>query len=215
MLLSGGIDSATCVYLAKKRYLTCALTFSFHGIAEGELRAAKAVAKVAEVEEHRLMRLPDLRESGDIGLRFKGLPATYIPMRNAVFYSLAASFAEEVGADFIVGGHNRDDTAVFRDSRKAFFECLEESFRAGSEALEERHLSILRPLNSKTKPQVIRLAASLGVPFQLTWSCHRSGTAHCWKCEGCLGRVKSFVGAGTPDPLRAGSYRGKFLKASA
>jgi 7-cyano-7-deazaguanine synthase len=178
------------------------VTFAFHGIARGELRAARAIAREAEVEEHRLIRLPDLREAGDLGVKFEDLPASYIPMRNAVFYSLAASYAEEAGADYIVGGHNKDDLSVFRDSGRVFFDRLEGALRAGSERLSRKHFRILTPLQSWTKTQVIRLAASLGVPFELTWSCHMEGTKHCWKCEGCVGRTRSFVGAGVADPLR-------------
>jgi 7-cyano-7-deazaguanine synthase len=161
------------------------------------------VGERAGLEEHRFVRLPDLREATDLGVSFAGLPPTYIPMRNAVFYSLAASYAEESGADYIVGGHNRDDLRVFRDAGGAFFESLEGALWAGSEILKQKRIRILRPLRARTKPQVIRLGASLGVPFELTWSCHAAGTAHCWKCDGCLNRVRSFDAAGINDPLRA------------
>jgi 7-cyano-7-deazaguanine synthase len=171
-------------------------------MAPGELRAAKAIAKAAGVKQ-RVVRLPDLREASDIrGSRFPGLPSTYIPLRNAVFYSIAASYAEEVSADCIVGGHNRDDLKVFRDVAPRFFSSLEKAFWAGSEILSERKTRILRPLSSKSKPDVIRLAVSLGVPLGLTGSCHRDGEAHCWRCEGCLGRTKSFERAGIADPLK-------------
>lgn len=178
------------------------MTFAFHGIAEGEIRAARDVGKVLGVREHRFVRLPDLREAGDLGVSFEGLPATYIPMRNAVFYSLAASYAEETGADYIVGGHNKDDLRVFRDAGPAFFVRLEAALWAGSGAMKKKRVRILRPLQAKTKPQVIRLAASLGVPFKVTWSCHSDGADHCWKCEGCLNRIASFAKAGVADPLR-------------
>lgn len=152
-----------------------------------------------------MVRLPDVREAGDIrGSRFPGLPPTYIPMRNAVFYSLAASFAEELRADCIVGGHNRDDMRVFRDVSPGFFSSLEKAFWAGSKILDERRTRIIRPLGSKSKSDVIRLATSLGVPLELTWSCHRNGRSHCWRCEGCRGRVRSFERAGVLDPLRKG-----------
>ena len=150
-----------------------------------------------------MLRLPDLREAGDIrGSRFPGLPPSYIPLRNAVFYSLAASYAEEVRADCIVGGHNKDDLKVFRDVSPSFFSNLEEALWAGSRLLKQRRTRILRPLGSRSKPDVIRLASSLGVPLELTWSCHRDGAAHCWRCEGCRGRARSFEMAGVPDPLK-------------
>ncbi|MDG6901205.1 MAG: 7-cyano-7-deazaguanine synthase [Nitrososphaerota archaeon] len=153
--------------------------------------------------EQRVVRLPDLREAGDIGgSRFPGLPPTYIPMRNAVFYSLAASYAEEVRADCIVGGHNRDDLKVFRDASPAFFSSLERAIWAGSRILGRKRTRILRPLRSKSKPQVIRLASSLGVPLELTWSCHRDGGRHCWRCDGCRARAVAFERAGVADPLK-------------
>ena len=208
MLLSGGIDSATALYLAKRDYAVRALTFKYHGIARQELRASEAVASRAGVAEHRLVRVPDLREAGDIpGGEFRGLPPTYIPLRNSVFYSFAASYAEEVGASVLIGGHNRDDLGVFSDVSPRFFAALERALRAASPALDRNELRILRPLSRMTKPRVIAVASSMGVPLELTWSCHRDGGAHCGRCEGCLARRRSFVEAGVPDPLA--KVRGK------
>ncbi len=175
---------------------------AFEGMAASELRAAKEIAASADLVEHRIVRLPDLKEAQDIGRRFGDLPPTYIPMRNAVFYSLAASFAEETEAGYLVGGHNKDDMRIFQDTAPAFFGELEAAFRAGSRSLRERRLRILRPLQSKTKAQVVKLAYSLGVPLELTWSCLSDGETHCWKCEGCASRVRAFQAAGITDPLR-------------
>lgn len=203
MLLSGGIDSATCLYLARRKYRVRALTFEYGGIARSELVAARAVGDSANLLEHRFFRLPDLREAGDIpAANFGALPPTYIPMRNGVFYSVAASFAEEVGADLIVSGHNRDDMRTFPDARPEFFDLLQRSFWAGSRKLKSKRTRILRPLGTKTKVKVIRLAASIGVPFEKTWSCHLDGETHCWRCEGCLARMTCFERAGVTDPLK-------------
>ena len=150
--------------------------------------------------ELRVVRLPDLREAGEIsGFRLRGLPPTYIPMRNGIFYAFAASYAEEVGAGVIVGGHNGDDGRVFKDVSPAFFESLGRAFREGSPPL--RRLAIERPLEKLTKPEVIRLSSRLKVPLELTWSCHRDGERHCWGCSGCLSRRRSFHAAGVVDPL--------------
>jgi 7-cyano-7-deazaguanine synthase len=173
-------------------------------MARSELESARAVADEAGVEEHRVVRLPDLREAEDIdGAEFYGLPPTYIPMRNSIFYSFAASYAEETSAKEIVGGHNRDDSRVFRDVSADFFGALQRVMWAGSNELKQRRLRIVRPVRSKTKVQVIRLAASLGVPLQLTWSCHREGRLHCWKCDGCISRREAFRLAEVPDPLNS------------
>jgi 7-cyano-7-deazaguanine synthase len=210
VLLSGGIDSATCVQLLRGRHHVRALTFEYHGIARGELKAARAIARVAGIGEHRIVRLPDLREAGDIRLTtFADMPPTYIPMRNGIFYSLAASYAEEVGADLMVGGHNKDDVETFPDAAPAFFEGLGRAFRAGSPILRRRRTRILLPLSKKTKAQVVRLASSLKVPLGLTWSCHREGGSHCWECVGCRGRMAAFEKAKVVDPLRNLGEAGK------
>jgi 7-cyano-7-deazaguanine synthase len=202
VLLSGGIDSATALYHTKKARLVRALTFEFNGIAESELESAKAIAGRARVTEHRIVRLPDLREAGDIpGFELGGRPPSYIPLRNSVFYSLAASYAEEIGAESIVGGHNKDDERVFDDVSQRFFSPLQRALRAASPVLRKNRLRIVRPLSRLTKPGVIGLASSLGVPLELTWSCHRDGMSHCWQCDGCLSRRRAFERAGVRDPL--------------
>ena len=202
MLLSGGIDSATALYLTKKTLGVRALTFEYMGIARSELAAAKAIASRAGVLEHRIVRVPDLREVADIpGFRPSGLPPTYIPLRNSIFYAFAASYAEETDATYIVGGHNRDDTEVFADVSPEFFGSLQRAFRNGSRILHKNRLKIARPLKRLRKPAVIRLGAALGVPFELTWSCHRGLEKPCWTCPGCLSRLKCFKEAGVEDPL--------------
>ncbi len=101
----------------------------------------------------------------------------------------------------MVGGHNRDDARVFRDVSPEFFDSLQRALRAGSSILQAGGLEIIRPLKDKAKHEVVRLASSLGVPLDLTWSCHRDGSKHCWNCSGCESRKESFMKAGVPDPL--------------
>jgi 7-cyano-7-deazaguanine synthase len=191
------------VSLLRERCRLRALTFVYQGIAEAELRAAKGVAEEAEIGEHRFVRLPNVREAGEMKApSLAGMPPVYIPARNSVFYSLAASYAEEVGADLIVGGHNKDDATTYPDASPAFFRLLEKALWAGSPILRRRGTSIVLPLSRRTKAQVVKLAASRGVPLELTWSCHAGKKSHCWRCDGCLGRVAAFGVAGVPDPLR-------------
>ena len=179
-----------------------ALSFEYNGIAESELRSARAIAARAGVLEHRVVRLPDLKEASNIPhFRPPRLPPTYIPLRNSIFYSFAASYAEETAASAIVGGHNRDDTGVFADVSSEFFDSLENAFLSGSLILRRNRLRILRPLIGKRKPEVIRLAALLEVPLELTWSCHLDSKEHCWRCDGCRSRMRSFAKAGIRDPL--------------
>ncbi len=194
----------------KKGYKTRALTIEFYRIAKGELRAANSIAKKAGVVEHRIVELPSLKESGDIRVDvFGGLPSTYIPMRNAVFYSLAASYAEEVGANYILGGHNRDDLGIFEDTRQEFFDDIQRALWSGSSRLKKRRTTILRPLQRMSKGEVVSYASRLNVPLELTWSCHREGKEHCWECDGCRARVEAFKLADVEDPLRRPSRKSR------
>jgi 7-cyano-7-deazaguanine synthase len=173
-------------------------------MAEGEVVAATRIARKASVLEHRFFPIPELREVGDMGTPrgLAGLPRAYIPMKNAIYYSVAAAFAEEVGAGRIVGGHNRDDARVYEDTSEQFFRNLQGALRSGSDRLRSRRLSIWRPLKGIDKASVVSMAAKLGVPLELTWSCYEEGTEHCGKCQGCLQRKRAFRDAGISDPLR-------------
>jgi 7-cyano-7-deazaguanine synthase len=199
----------------KRKYHVRSLTFEYHGIAMKEVESARALAKLAKVSEHRTVRLPDLREAGDIrGAGLVGMPSTYIPMRNSIFYSSAASFAEEIRADLIVGGHNKDDSQVFWDARPSFFARLEKALWQGSKILSSKRTRILLPLAEMTKAQVVRKAHQLKVPLGGTWSCHKDGEEHCWECKGCLARIQAFEEAEVSDPLFPPVW-GKLLKPSA
>jgi 7-cyano-7-deazaguanine synthase len=172
------------------------------GTAKGELQAARRIAKRAGVAEHRFVSIPELREAGDIQkgpLSGGAVPPTYIPMKNAVFYGLAAAYADETGAGTIVGGHNRDDKGVFSDASDGFFARLEGALQAGSPRLAR--LRIERPLRLLSKPEVVKLAVKVGAPLGLTWSCHGGGASACGTCAGCLGRKTAFEKAGLLDPL--------------
>jgi 7-cyano-7-deazaguanine synthase len=162
------------------------------------------------VLEHRFMRVPDLREAGDIAgskrLARRAVPPTYIPMKNAVYYCLAAAYAEEKGADRIIGGQNADDRRLFEDTSEEFFASLQTTISASSLRLRRAGLKILRPLKDKSKSEVVALAAGIGVPLELTWSCHRAGEEHCWKCDGCRRRVEAFGAAGVQDPLMSKKF---------
>lgn len=168
------------------------------------MRAARLLGKRVGVLEHRFVHVPEMREAGDIAgskvLR-KGVPPTYIPMKNALYYSLAAAYAEEKGSHRIIGGQNADDRRVFEDTSEEFFASLQKTILASSPRLRNRGMKIVRPLKDKSKAEVVALAAGMGVPLELTWSCHRSGEEHCWRCDGCLGRIRAFEAAGVRDPL--------------
>ena len=177
-----------------------------HGTVKSELAAARRVGRAGGVVEHRFFGIPELKEAGDMrGAKdpsWMAVPKTYIPMKNAIYYSLAAGYAEEKSADLIIGGHNADDASVFEDTSEEFFADLRKMLYAASPRFRTNGLVILRPLSRLSKPQVVKLGAEVGVPFQLTWSCNRAGELHCWKCAGCEQRTKAFDAAGIKDPLR-------------
>jgi 7-cyano-7-deazaguanine synthase len=203
------------LYLSKKKgYVNRALTIFFDGISEREVESAKRMAKSANVSEHKIVRLPDLKEVEEMERNeiFVNFPATYIPLRNMIFYSIAASFAEEVSAAYIIGGHNREDMKIFEDTRGDFFKNLQKTMWSASRILRENRTSILRPLQRMTKAEVISNAIKLGVPLHLTWSCHRSGQEHCWNCEGCNKRAEAFSQAGIMDELQ--NFHQKSLKSN-
>jgi 7-cyano-7-deazaguanine synthase len=200
------LDSATCLFLARREgYPTRALTIAIHGTSRGELSAARRIGRRAGVVEHRFESLPGMREAQDIRgspqLSRATVPRTYIPMKNVVFYAFAAAYAEEKGSQVIIGGHNADDRRLFDDTSDEFFQSLEKTLISSSPRLRRVGLTILRPLRDRTKVEVVELGADLGVPFELTWSCHRGGSEHCWKCEGCLQRTRAFEESGIVDPL--------------
>ncbi len=176
----------------------------FHRISKGELTAAKRIAVRAGVLDHRWITIPQLREAGDIhgGSSLSSLSRTYIPNRNMIFYSLAASYAEEVGSNYIIGGHNADDERLFADTRPEFFKNFQLTLWSASRILLEQRTTVLRPLQHMTKSEVVAKASELGVPLEMTWSCHRVGSKPCWKCDGCMGRASAFADAGVRDPLR-------------
>lgn len=203
VLLSGGIDSATSLYIAVKKYSVTAVTFVYNGIAKKELVSARAIANSVNIEEHRLVRLPDMKEAQDIQSSvFANMPSTYIPMRNSIFYSFAGSIAEEKNASVIIGGHINGDELLFKDATKSFFRQMQRLIWESSDLLRNNRTRILTPLSRLRKYQVVKKAMYLGVPLHSTWSCHKDGREHCWECDGCLSRIEAFSTAGIRDPLR-------------
>lgn len=182
------------------------MTIQIHGTAKSELAAARRVGRAGKVVEHRFVSIPELKEAGDMrGSKdpsWMAVPTTYIPMKNAIYYSLAAGYAEEKRADLIIGGHNADDARVFEDTSEEFFADLRKTLYAASARFRTNGLVILRPLSRLSKQQVVKMAAMIGVPLKLTWSCDRAGEKHCWKCAGCARRREAFDAAGIEDPLK-------------
>lgn len=202
VMLSGGLDSATCLYWAKERYDVSAITFNYFGRLENEKRATAQLAQASGVEVIEI-EVPFVREAADAGDGFAGADlkwAGYVPARNMMFYSIAAHHAEYLGARWIVGGHNMHDASFFKDASKSYIEKLNALFREACLSCDGQPYQIVLPLADMDRAGVIRLARKLNVPIQLTWSCHAEGDRQCGKCYSCRQRLEAFATMGIPDP---------------
>lgn len=208
LLLSGGLDSAVALWWARREGLeTVALTLGYNNRAERERDAARKIARAGGVARHVEADVGFLKESGDLrgesaGTRLErsDTEGTYIPARNTIFYGIAAYYAEIAGAEAIVGGHTREDGALFPDASAKFFEALNTTLELGTEVGRAGRLRIVQPLIALDKAGVVRLGSELGVPMHLTWSCHGTAATPCGTCRGCMARAKGFAEAGVPDP---------------
>jgi 7-cyano-7-deazaguanine synthase len=203
VLLSGGIDSATALYLVKGRGGRCAtLSIDFHRRNRREVEAARAIAEAAGVEEHAELNLSFMREAVDLGDEIRnevgghGIPLTFIPYRNLVFYSVGCYWGWTKGLGTVVVGHNAEDRNLFSDVGPDLIEAFNS---LAAPMVPWRPVRVEAPLLGMGKLEVVRLALELGVPLELTWSCWREGEVHCGVCEGCVKRKEVFRALGVKD----------------
>ena len=211
VLLSGGIDSAVCLWLAKEKgWEVYALSFNYYRRQEREKKAAAELAQAADVLEHRTLEIPFLSEFEDTLFDTESplykqkamIPREYIPSRNLVFYSIASSWAEVIGATKIVGGHHKGDLELFPDATPEFLGLLNRAFALGGRVSTIAEIKCIAPLHGKDKTEVLSEAIRLRVPLQMTWSCQRREDVGCGQCTACLSRLKSFHELGVNDPIR-------------
>ena len=213
VLLSGGLDSATALAVAKEQGYRCyALSFDYGQRHSAELEAARRVARSLGVAEHKILGLR-LDEIGGSALTDdsidvpetpqEGIPVTYVPARNTVFLSLALGWAEVLDARDIFIGVNAVDYSGYPDCRPEFIEAFEKLANLATKAgVEGDHFHIHAPLIHMTKAQIIRTGTELGVDYRLTVSCYQAdeqGCA-CGRCDSCRLRAEGFLVAGVPDP---------------
>lgn len=216
VLLSGGLDSAVTLAVARAQGLAChAISFDYGQRHRVELDAARRVALQVGAIEHRVVAL-DLRSIGgsaltaDIDVPKHGsatstIPVTYVPARNLVFLSLALGLAEVVGAREIFIGVNAVDYSGYPDCRPAFIESFAQTANlATRDGVEGRPMAVVTPLIDLTKAQIIRWGHDLKVDLSLTTSCYDPDTSGhaCGACDSCLIRKRGFAEAGIPDPTR-------------
>jgi len=205
LLLSGGIDSATALYLTKQRATEIySLNMIYAGAYDAEAEASKRIAAAAHVKEHFSVLLPFFK---DIEQRYRPGPSAeitpaYVPARNIIFYGVAAAYAETLGASTIIFGSNADDAKELPDARREFIQLMNKLILNGTRAGREGfRIEVVNPLIDQTKSDVLKLALELKVPLELTWSCYGDGETPCGKCRGCVGRHEAFQEVGVPDPL--------------
>jgi 7-cyano-7-deazaguanine synthase len=217
ILLSGGLDSATVLAMARAAgYAGHALSLDYGQRHHAELAAAARVAKSLGAVEHRVLRL-GLGDFGGSALTdasiavperpSAGIPITYVPARNTVMLALALAWAEVLGARDIFIGVNAIDYSGYPDCRPEFIEAFERMANLATKAgVEGAHLRIHAPLQTLTKADIIRRGTELGVDYAQTVSCYQAdaeGLA-CGRCDSCRLRRDGFLAAGLPDPTRYG-----------
>ena len=219
VLLSGGLDSATVLAIARSQgFEIAALSFRYGQRHDAEISAAQSVAKRAGVARHVIvdidlrvfgasaltsdLAVPKGRSASDIA---HGIPITYVPARNTIFLSYALALAEVSSSSDIFLGVNALDYSGYPDCRPEYIQAFEQMANLATKAgVEGHHLTIHAPLMQLTKGEIIARGVALGVDYALTLSCYdpdASGAA-CGECDACQLRLKGFAEAGIPDPVR-------------
>lgn len=217
VLLSGGLDSSTVLAMAKDSgHELVALTFDYGQRHIRELNSARRISKHFKVKEHIIVPLdlggllrsalttssnsvPKGRSMNEIG---KGIPSTYVPSRNIIFLSIAASIAESRGAGLIYIAANSVDFSGYPDCTPEFIDAFQKTLDIGTKAGREGHgIRIMAPVITMSKADIVRAAMRLHVPLELTWSCYEGGVKACGRCDACLLRLQGFREAGIEDPL--------------
>ena len=212
VLLSGGLDSATALYLALSEGYQCrCLIFDYGQRHRREIEAAKKIARKAKCAYSIVkIALPwggssllDKKLALKPASGYQGIPNTYVPARNIILLSFALSYAEAIGAKAIFIGAHAQDYSGYPDCRPEFFRSFGKVITTGTKAgVGKRSIAVRVPLQNKNKSQIIKLGNKLGVPFELTWSCYKGAGKPCGKCDSCYYRAKGFKEAGFSDPAK-------------
>ena len=215
VLLSGGVDSTTSLYIALDRGYRCyCLVFDYDQRHRKEIFQAEKIAKKTGCD-YKIIKLslppqgsslldkrtkiPTARNVDDMS---KDIPSTYVPARNTIFISVAAGWAEAIGAEVIFIGANAIDYSGYPDCRPEYFEQFNRILQHGTKSgAEGRSIKVEAPLIDKKKSEIIKIGMHLMVPYELTWSCYEGGKKPCLKCDSCILRKKGFDEAGLKDPL--------------
>lgn len=213
VLLSGGLDSVTCLAIASSQGFDCyCLSLDYHQRHIAELNAAKLIAKKLGAREHKIAQL-DLSLFGGSALTddkidvpesaSEGIPVTYVPARNTIMLSLSLAWAEVLGAQDIFIGVNALDYSGYPDCRGEYVKAFQEMANlATKSAVEGKQITVHAPLIDMTKAEIIAKGTALGVDYSMTVSCYQAdqlGRA-CGLCDSCRLRKEGFLNASVDDP---------------
>jgi 7-cyano-7-deazaguanine synthase len=217
VLLSGGLDSATCLAIAKSQGFDCyCLSLDYHQRHIAELQAAQNIASQLGAKMHKTAQLDlslfggsaltdsniDVPESGTNPIP-AGIPVTYVPARNTIMLSLSLAWAEVLGAQDIFIGVNALDYSGYPDCRGEYVAAFQQMANlATKSAVEGQKITVHAPLIDMTKAEIITLGTKLGVPYRATVSCYQADKngAACGRCDSCRLRREGFNKAGVVDP---------------
>lgn len=218
VLLSGGLDSTTCVaYAISKGFTVSGISFAYGQRHCAELEAAKKIATQYSLAQHQIVELPmtlfnssalvDTQQAVPDFSESEEIPTTYVPARNTIFLSLALGFAEGLEAEAIFIGASSVDYSGYPDCRPEYFTAFETMANLATQAgVEGRPIKIVAPLLHLSKAETIQLGLSLGVDYGQTVSCYQADTEGraCGRCDSCGLRKKGFHDAEVMDPTRYG-----------
>jgi len=211
-IISGGMDSALSAKIAQvEGYEIIALHFNYGQRTEAKERSCfQKIAKDVNAVQSYEIDLPFFEEIGASALTDRsidvptggleeGVPVTYVPFRNGIFLSIAASVAEKHGAEALFIGVVEEDSSGYPDCRESYIKQMEKAINLGTK--EETSIEIKMPLVSLKKSQIVQKALEMGVPLEDTWSCYKDETLACGVCDSCRLRLRGFEEAGEKDPL--------------
>lgn len=215
VLLSGGLDSCTCMAVAKsKRYDVYPISFNYHQRHSIELEGAKKIAAFYGGKRHLIIET-NMDAIGGSALTDKKIevpegdthrtdvPDTYVPARNLIFLSYAVGYAEVLGASHVYIGVNSVDYSGYPDCRPEFIQRFQElsDYATTATAVEGKHITIETPLQNLSKAEIVKLGVKLGAPYEFTHSCYKGGEKACGVCDSCKLRLEGFREAGVEDPI--------------
>jgi 7-cyano-7-deazaguanine synthase len=216
ILLSGGLDSSTVLYLAKSEGYDCyALSFDYQQRHRRELAAARTISANVGVIAHQVVSfdlslwggsaLTDsqiaLPQDRELSAMSESIPVTYVPARNTIFLSFALAYAEAIGANRVYIGVNALDYSGYPDCRGDYIDAMRSVFQLGTkQGREGDPIEIITPLIDLKKTEIIELGNRLGVPWHQTWSCYSGDEVPCGTCDSCLLRLAAFAELGLVDP---------------